>query len=166
MRYMGSRKKERSVKSEIDCDVLSINCRECGHIPDPACAECVRCIVTEIGKHGCVERIRMRTGKDIEISGAAVELLCELSFVDTSSAVHKTRKGRCRTCGYSEDRIMRIAWETFPEPDFVGARGRLMTFRTGNSVCDVCIHRTYRALDQAELSMSEISRKASSFAER
>ena len=109
----------------------------------------------------------MRTGRDIEISGPAAELLCELSFVDrSSSAVNTVKRGRCRACRYSEDRIMDIAWETFPEPDFAGARGRLMTFRTGNGVCDVCIQRTYRALDQAELSMSEISRRASSLSER
>lgn len=43
-----SKNKKNHVKSEIDGDVLSIDCRDCGRIPDAACAECIRCIITEM----------------------------------------------------------------------------------------------------------------------
>lgn len=156
-----SKNKKNHVKSEIDGDVLSIDCRDCGRIPDAACAECIRCIITEMKKHGYVERVRMRTGRDIEISGPAAEILCELSFIDKSSSVIRTKKkGRCKSCNYSGDRIIDIAWKSFPVPDFAGARGKLMSFKTGRNVCDICVQKTYRALDQAELTISELSEKA------
>ena len=167
MRHRNNKNKKNLVASKIDEDVLSIDCRDCGRIPDAACAECIRCIVTEMKKHGCVERIRMRTGRDIEVSGPAAEIICELLFIDkSSSAIRTKKKGKCRSCNYSGDRIIDIAWESFPSPDFAGARGKLMSFKTGRNVCDVCVQKTYRALDQAELSISELSQKASLLSNR
>ena len=162
MEHKNRKNKKNQVRSKIDEDVLSIDCRDCGRIPDAACSECIRCIVTEMKKHGCVERVRMRTGRDIEISGSVVEILCELTFIDKSSSVIRNKKkGRCRSCNYSSEKIIEIAWKSFPSPDFSGARGKLMSFKTGRNVCDICVQKTYRALDQAELSISEISEKAS-----
>ncbi len=162
MKPKNRKSKKNQVRSKIDEDVLSIDCRECGRIPDASCAECIRCIITEMKKHGCVERVRMRTGRDIEVSGPVVEILCELTFIDkSSSAIRTKKKGRCRSCNYSGDKIIEIAWESFPSPDFAGARGKLMSFKTGRNVCDICVQKTYRALDQAELSISELSDKAS-----
>lgn len=159
--------KKNQVISKIDKDVLSIDCRDCGRIPDAACAECIKCIVTEMKKHGCVERVRMRTGRDIEISGPVTEILSELTFIDrSSSAIRNKKKGKCRSCNYSGDKIIDIAWESFPSPDFAGARGKLMSFKTKETLCDICVQRTYRALDQAELSISELSKKVSLLSNR
>lgn len=158
-------RKDGAAMSEIDGDVLSIDCRGCGKIPDAGSAECIRCIVSNISDKGCVARVRLRTGRDMEISGPAVEILCKLSFIDRSaSSVDNNRAHRCRSCHYSYDRIVGIAWSSFPTPDFSGARGKLMSFRAANNVCDVCIQKTYRALDQAELSVSEISKRTSAMA--
>lgn len=157
-----SRKEKKNAKNRItaDEDIISIDCRGCGRIPDTGSKECISCIVDGISEHGCVSRIRLRTGKDIEISGTAAELFCELSLIYRSarSAVNE-EKGRCRSCKYSCRRIAGLAWEKFPEPDFAGARGVLMTSRTSNKVCGICIQKTYRILDQAELSMGEFYRK-------
>ena len=162
MRCKSHRNKGSRPISKKDGDVLSIDCRDCGRIPDAACAECIKCIVTEMNEHGYVARVRMRTGRDIEISGPAAEILCELSFIDkSSSAIRIKKKGRCKSCNYSGDKIVDIAWESFPSPDFAGARGKLMSFKTGKNVCEICVQKTYRALDQAELSISEISEKVS-----
>lgn len=147
----------------MDCDVLSINCRSCGNIPDPASTECIRCIVSEIKSKGCSSRIRLRTGNDIEISGSAAEMLCEFSSVDSlSSTVKAGGKRKCKSCKYSPDKILNFARAAFPVPDFAGARGKLMSFRPADEICGICIQRTYRALDQAELSMSELSGKIAS----
>lgn len=163
MEFKG-RNRNKEKRSVIDRDVLSINCRDCGRVPDPASAECIRCIVAEIKSNGCASRIRLRTGSDIEISGPAAEMLCELSFTDGLSASMKTcGKRKCRSCGYSPERILGIARESFPVPDFAGARGRLMSFRPNDELCGICVQRTYRSLDQAELSMSELSDRISSF---
>lgn len=159
------RGKKKEKGSVMDRDVLGINCRDCGRVPDPASAECIRCIVAEIRTHGCASRIRLRTGSDIEISGPAAEMLCELSFVDgLSSSIKTGGKRKCRSCNYSPEKILGIARESFPVPDFGGARGRLMSFRPTDELCGICVQRTYRSLDQAELSMSELSEKISSFA--
>lgn len=158
------RDKKSEDRSAMDCDVLSINCRSCGNIPDPATPECMKCIVTEIKSKGCSSRIRLRTGNDIEISGPAAEMLCELSFADNLSSPVKNVGGRkCRSCNYAPEKILNVARAAFPIPDFAGARGRLMSFRPGNEICGICVQRTYRTLDQAELSMSELSGKIISF---
>lgn len=160
------RKKREEAGSVIDRDVLSIVCRNCIQIPDPASAECIRCMVTEIKTQGCVSKIRLRTGRDIEISGSAAEALCELSLVDCLSSSIKTGgKRKCKSCNYSPERILRIAQESFPVPDFGRARSQLMSFRTEDEICGICIQRTYRTLDQAELSMSKLSKKVSLFTE-
>lgn len=157
------RDKKKENRSVMDCDVLSINCRSCGNIPNPASSECIKCIVTEVKSKGCSSRIRLRTGNDIEISGPAAEMLCELSFVDGLSSSVKTVKGRkCKGCNYSPEKILGVARAAFPVPDFAGARGRLMSFRSADEICGICIQRTYRTLDQAELSMSELSEKITS----
>lgn len=157
--------KKRAVTSEIDGDMLKIDCRSCGNIPDTGNIDCIRCIVSKISENGCAARIRLRTGRDLEISGRAAEILCELSFIDRSaSSIEGNKSHKCRSCRYSCDKIVGIAWDSFPTPDFSGARGKLMSFRTTSNVCDVCIQRTYRALDQAELSISEISKKTAAAA--
>ncbi|MDN5357717.1 MAG: hypothetical protein PWR17_886 [Candidatus Methanomethylophilaceae archaeon] len=157
--------KNGAARSKIDGDVLSIDCRDCGNVPDAGSAECIRCIVSNISENGCAARIRLRTGRDLEISGPAAEILCKLSFIDKSaSSIGGSRTHRCRSCHYSCDKIVSIAWSSFPTPDFSGARGKLMSFRTANNICDVCIQKTYRVLDQAELSVSEISKRTSAMA--
>ncbi|MDD2410627.1 MAG: hypothetical protein PHV81_03000 [Candidatus Methanomethylophilaceae archaeon] len=168
--YSGAKKKGNrkngAAGSEIEGDVLSIDCRDCGKIPDPGSAECIRCIVSRISENGCAVRIRLRTGRDTEISGPAAEVLCELSFIDRSASSVGVRKmRRCGSCRYSCDRVVGIAWGAFPSPDFAGARGKLMSFRPSNSVCEVCVQKTYRALDQAELSISEVSKRVSAMAD-
>jgi hypothetical protein len=161
------RKKKRNGKNgvaeaKMDGDVLSIDCRECGNVPDAGSDECIRCIVSKISENGCAARIRLRTGRDTEISGPATEILCELSFIDRSASSLSGRPmRRCGSCRHSCDRIVGIAWSTFPTPDFAGARGKLMSFSPSNGVCEVCVQKTYRALDQAELSISEISKRVS-----
>lgn len=160
-------RKNGAEEAKIDGDVLSIDCRECGKVPDAGSGECIRCIVSEISVNGCAARIRLRTGRDTEISGPAAEILCELSFIDRSaSSVGGRPMRRCGSCRHSCDRIVGIAWSAFPAPDFAGARGKLMSFRPSNGVCEVCVQKTYRALDQAELSISEISKRVSAMAER
>ncbi len=157
------RDKKKEERSVMDRDVLNINCRICGRVADPAAAECIKCIVTEIKSRGCASRIRLRSGSDIEISGSAAEMLCELSFVDGLSVDMKTGgKMKCKSCGYSPEKILGIARGSFPVPDFAGARSRLMSFKSGDELCGICIQRTYRSLDQAELSVSELSEKISS----
>ncbi|MGE0015375.1 MAG: hypothetical protein AB7S83_04240 [Candidatus Methanomethylophilaceae archaeon] len=165
----GKKKKNRKnsvAGAKIDGDVLSIDCQDCRKVPDAGSAECIRCIVSKVSENGCASRIRLRTGRDTEISGPAAEVLCELSFIDRStSSVGGGPMRRCGSCRHSCDRIVGIAWSAFPAPDFAGARGKLMSFRPSNGVCEVCVQKTYRALDQAELSISEISKRVSAMAD-
>jgi hypothetical protein len=158
--------KKKTNRIVADGDMISIDCRGCGKIPDPGSSECISCIVKGISENGCASGIRLRTGKDMEISGKGAELFCELALIYRSgrSAVAE-EKGRCRTCKYSCRKISELAWEKFPEPDFAGARGLLMTSKASGKPCGVCIQKTYRILDQAELSMSEFSKKVAGMKE-
>ena len=149
-------------------DTLCIDCRGCAQIPDVKSPDCIRCMVHNISQYGNAERIRMRTGRDLEISGVATELLCDLAFVDRSSqVVGRSENNRsCSNCDYSCEKIFDLAWQGFPDPYFEAARGRLLEFRPVERECATCIQKTYRALDQSELGLNNIKKRVSVLAIR
>jgi len=158
-----NRKDIALVNSELSEDVLSINCRRCGGVPEFRSPGCIRCVVRHIAQQGNAARIRLRTSKDMELFGPAAEILCELA-VFHRSAPAGTGKGDgrgCSDCINSCQRIMEVAWSSFPEPDFDSARGRLASFRPTDGRCNSCIQRTYRALDQAEHGINNLKKKIS-----
>lgn len=138
---------------EITGNMLHIDCRDCGRMPDVGSPACVRCMVSAVSEKGSVDRIRLRSGKDTEISGAAAEVLCEMAFIERS--MHSTSESSgmhgCRSCGFSCAEMLDTAWAGFPDPCFDDARAKLMVFRPQNRDCENCMQKTYRALEQAEL---------------
>ncbi|MFA6952678.1 MAG: hypothetical protein WCQ23_06425 [Candidatus Methanomethylophilaceae archaeon] len=161
-------KKQKSSPISVEDDVLCIDCRDCRAVPEIRSPDCIRCIVRCISQSGNAERIKLRTSRDLEISGPAAEILCELSFLDrTADNMNGHNKPRsCANCEYSCDRIFDIAWQGFPDPYFESARGKLMRFRAEDQMCSTCLQKTYRALDQAELGLKNIKKKAALTAAR
>lgn len=166
-RLFGGRKTEESYAS-VEGDTLSIDCRNCMCVPEIRSAECIRCIVSAISEHGNAERIRLRTGRDLEISGPSAEILCELAFVDRSANTMNSSSGRrgCANCQFSCRNVFNVAWQGFPDPYFEAAREMLLSFRAEDQECASCMQRTYRALDQAELGLKNIKKKVSTLAAR
>jgi len=158
-----NKKKEQSSDVEIIGETLCIDCRKCLQIPDIRSSDCVRCIVYNISKCGNSERIKLRTSKDVEISGIAAEILCDMAFLDRSAhTISRSEKSHsCNNCEFSCVNIFNVAWQGFPDPFFESARGKLLTFRPTNRDCDICLQKTYRALDQAELGLNNIKKKVS-----
>jgi hypothetical protein len=158
-----SKKKTESADAELEEDVLSINCRKCKTAPDFRSPGCLKCIIHHISQQGNAGRIRLRTSKDMEIFGPAAETLCELAvfYRSTSLSIHKDDGKSCADCNNSCSRIMDIAWSGFPDPNFDSARGRLAMFRPSDTKCNLCIQKTYRALDQAEHGVDNLKKKIS-----
>ncbi|MCL1978591.1 MAG: hypothetical protein FWG60_00300 [Methanomassiliicoccaceae archaeon] len=158
-----NRKGDIPTDAELSEDVLSINCRKCSKVPDFRSPNCLRCMIHHISLRGNAERIRLRTSKDIELFGPAAEALCELAvFYGSAAPIHKNKDGRsCSECANSCSKLMEIAWSGFPDPNFDSARGRLMSFRPTDSRCNICIQKTYRALDQAEFGINNLKKRIS-----
>jgi len=156
------KKNNDTYDAEIKEDVLSINCRSCSKVPDIRSPGCMRCMVHHISRFGNAERIRLRTSRDLELFGPAAETLCEIAAFQWSAtlSVNNGRKS-CTGCNNSRSRIMDILWSEFPEPNFDSARGRLMSFRPEDSRCNLCIQKTYRALDQVEHGINNLKKKIS-----
>jgi len=147
--------------SELDEDVLSINCRKCNKVPDFRSPGCMKCIIHHISQQGSAGRIRLRTSKDLELFGPAAEALCELAVFYGFTALGAGRGRSCSDCANSCPRIMEIVWSGFPDPNFDSARGRLATFQPPDGGCAACVKRTHRALDQAEHGMNDLKKRIS-----
>jgi len=158
--FVIKKKNNDTADAEIAEDVLSINCRNCSKVPDVRSPGCMRCIIFHISRNGNAERIRLRTSRDLELFGPATEILCEMAVFYGSVNTNKSNSGRsCSDCSNSHSKIMEILWSEFPNPNFDSARGRLMSFRPEDSRCNLCIQKTYRALDQAEHGMNNLKKK-------
>jgi len=156
-----NRKNIDTVSAELTEDVLSINCRICSKVPDIGSSGCMRCMIHHISQQGSAGRIRLRTSKDLELFGPAADALCELAVFYGSAANNNNGSKSCSDCNNSCHKIMEALWSGFPEINFDSARGRLMSFHPADSRCNLCIQKTYRALDQTEHSMKALKKKIS-----
>ena len=157
-----SKRHSDAANAELTENVLSINCRKCSKAPDIRSSGCMRCMIHHISQQGSAERIRLRTSKDLELFGPAAEALCEVAVFYRAASMSMNGGGKsCSNCANSCSKIMEIAWSGFPDPNFDSARGKLMSFRPADSSCNLCIQKTYRALDQAEHGMNNLKKKIS-----
>lgn len=142
---------------------LVVNCRGCDQLPDAGSPVCIRCITAAISNVGTSDKIQLRAGKDMEISGRAAEILCDLAQLRrTSPPADGTR--RCGTCMRSPSRVMGDAWADFPEPSFAAACDRLYGLAGDGPECASCLQRTHSALRMAEDSMGRVRDKAAKIA--
>lgn len=145
-------------------DALIIDCRGCGIAPVPGSDECVRCMVDSMCEHGGAERIVLRTGMDMEVSGRAGRAIREAASVRRWSYTRERQGARCRACPVSRRAVMDAAWAAFPEGTVREGRRTLETGSPGREGCDDCVMRTSAAMDQVESGLARIVADMSSAA--
>ena len=131
-------------------DALTIDCRGCGLTPLPGSEECIRCMVGSMCEAGGARRIVLRTGMDVEVSGAAAEAVREIASLRRWSTSGQRTAARCRSCPMSRDRVMTAVWNGFPRNAVFEGRKALDGQHPGRDGCEECVKRTTRALDQVE----------------
>lgn len=140
-----------------DGDALIIDCRGCGITPVPGSDECIRCMVDSMCEHGGAERVVLRTGRDVEVSGRAGRAIREAASVRRWSYTRERLGARCRSCPVSRRAVMDAAWAAFP--DGTVAEGRRVlgsSDNPGREGCDECVLRTSAALDQVYAGLARI----------
>jgi len=161
MLFTTKQKNADTTFAELTEDVLSINCRICSKVPDIKSPGCLRCMIHHASQQGSAGRIRLRTSKDLELFGPAADAICEVAVFYRSAVPAASGGKSCSNCNNSLPKIMEIVWSGFPDPNFDSARGRLMSFRPTESRCNLCIQKTYRALDQTEHGINNLKKKIS-----
>ena len=159
----GFMRNTETVRGERQGNVLVIDCRGCRLTPVPGSDECIRCMVEAMCRTGSAERIVLRTGRDIEISGAAGRAIREVSSIRRWTSPATDGPARCRACRMSRKRVMAAAWTGFPRNAVFEGRKVLKGNHPGRDGCAECVMRTSRALDQMD---SGIRRVVSDMGER
>jgi len=149
-KLVSSFRKDRSeTKATVDGNALVIDCSVCELMPEPGSTECMRCMVAKMSAEGGAERIILRTGKDLEISGNSARAIRGIASLKRWSIPLKERERRCTRCESSRTHVMNVVWESFPEQEFYSARSILSRGPESDS-CSLCLRMTARALDQLE----------------
>ncbi|MDR0524215.1 MAG: hypothetical protein LBG62_07355 [Candidatus Methanoplasma sp.] len=145
---------------------LRIDCRACARAPEARSNECIRCVVKAISGSGAAGKVVLRSRRDIEISGAALDILCDIAALDASagSMPGQGSSRACSRCEYSRRRIFDMAWVGLPDPYFDEARSRLSGFSPRSEECAACARRTAWALDHAESGLDRIKKRAAGIA--
>ncbi len=143
----------------ISGGTLVINCSQCIYAPDPGTAECIRCMVSTMCSVGSTDRIVLRTGKDMEISGHSGRVVKDTASVMRWSFPQEEEKGRCRMCELSRKKVMDEVWDSFPNEAIVSAEARLQGKHPQGKDCDMCILRTRRALEQIDMGLKDIEER-------
>ena len=154
---MGPSDKERGVGHRFEGDALIIECIGCEYMPDPGTKECMKCMVDMVCESGGADRIILRTGKDLEISGDPGQAIRRLASMKRSSFSAVRNKGRCRRCPSQRNTVMEAAWRDFPYPNYHGAREVLGD--PDGEMCSRCMASTERALSQMESGMEDIRKE-------
>jgi hypothetical protein len=151
--------KKEEENAKLENDRLLIDCRACGNTPDISGTECIRCIVSSIVILGEPERILLRTSRDTEFVGDTVQIMNRLAEADVLTCSLSSGK-RCSSCSCEPSMMMKIGWETFPEPNTDAPRAVLRGFEPENKECEDCVIATYRSLEQIDYAMKDAMRFA------
>ena len=154
--FEGIGRREDTVRGERQGDALVIDCRSCRLVPVPGSDECIRCMVGSMCEAGGARRIVLRTGMDVEVSGAAAEAVREIASLRRWSTSGQRTAARCRSCPMSRDRVMTAVWNGFPRNAVFEGRKALKDGHPGRSGCSECVMRTSRALDQMETGIRKV----------
>jgi len=143
-------------KVRLDSDALVIDCRSCGFAPEPASRECFRCMVDSMSCAGGTERIIMRTGKDIEVSGTSGEVIRRIASLKRWSIPMQDGNRECRRCDTSRKEVFSKLWENFPDLDFQSAMESLESGGDKED-CSMCLRSSRRALEQLRIDMDSVN---------
>ena len=145
---------DKHVMHHFEGIALIIECGDCEYLPEPGSKECMRCMVDRMSESGGADRIILRTGRDLEISGESGQTIRKLASIKRNSCSVVRNKGRCKRCPSQRNRVMETAWKDFPYPNYYGARELLED--SDDEVCSKCIASTERVLSQMESDIEDI----------
>ena len=148
-------RKKDTAMAHIEDEIMVINCLECGFTPEPGTRECMRCMVNNMSELGGTDRIILRTGRDLEISGNSGRIIRDISSLRRWSIPFNEEERQCRRCNCSRKEVMTDLWDGFPEMNFVEAYNRLDQDGR-NQECSDCIRGSIRALEQLESDLESI----------
>ena len=151
----------KAPSASVSDDALIINCSRCRFTPDPGTAECIGCMVRTMCATGSSDRIVLRTGKDIEISGRSGRMIKDTASVMRWSLPQEPPKGRCSMCDLYKGKVVGAVWDRFPSDGLGAAHATLQGKRPPGKECEGCIQRTRRALEQIENGIAEIDERMS-----
>lgn len=148
---------ERSeTRFRMDDGTLVILCTKCTYTPVPGSDECIGCMVDSMAEHGSSDRIILRTGKDIEVSGRSCRVLREVASLKRWSMQTRPLKNRCSRCPVSRNNVMSAVWTEFPRNCIEAGRAMLTDHESTGEECIVCRDNTERALEHLEHGLDRI----------
>lgn len=144
------------IPSRLDATgTLNIDCKACGREPDPRTNECIRCISAAVSAEGAGDRIILHKIRDMQITGDAAELICDLSSV-MSAPVRDPDDRQCSDCPRRPSEIMEELWSGFPNPKFSECASKVWVGPGEDPECVICLQRTSMHIRNAEKGMSAI----------
>ncbi len=143
---------------------LNIYCKGCTQFPDPSAARCISCICEAIGACGTSEVIRLTGTREMELSGDAAEIFCDLARLCRPMAGITKRK--CAGCPRSPEQIYDSVWSEFPDLSFAKACSRLYSDSGDGPECAGCLQRTYLTLTNCDAELKKIEDRIASVAGR
>ena len=156
----------RAPSAAISDETLIINCSRCRFSPDPGTAECIGCMVRTMCSVGSSDRIVLRTGKDVEISGRSGKAIKDTASVMRWSMPQEEPRGRCSMCDLSRGQVVKAVWDRFPSDGLGMAHATLQGKRPPGKDCEGCVLRTRRALEQIEAGLKEVTERMSDLSRR
>ena len=139
-------------------DSVIIDCRRCRLTPVPGSDECIRCMVDAVCAHGGSGRIVLRTGRDLEVSGAAGRAIGEVASIKRWSSDTPLKGTRGRGCRVSRAAVMDAAWRGFPRNAAFEGRRVLKEGAPDRDECRTCVMRTSKALEQMDSGIRRVVR--------
>ncbi len=152
----GLGRESEGIRRERRNDVLVIDCGGCRLTPLPGSDECIRCMVEAMCSEGGADRIVLRTGRDVEVSGAASRAIREVASIRRWSSTTDRASTRCRTCRLSRENVMAAVWSEFPRNAVFEGRKALKDAQPEREECSECVMRTTRALDQVDAGIRRV----------
>lgn len=151
------REDEEPPSAEIMGDALIIDCRRCRLAPVPGTSECISCMVASMCRAGSADRVVLRTGRDMEISGKAGRILKEAASLRRWSIPAEALPARCRGCAVSRHEVMSRAWDRFPDPVEPSVKASLVRDVPARDGCAECASGTMKALEQMERGVGSLT---------
>ncbi len=148
-------KKAIEPKASYEGDALVIGCQSCRYNPDPGSDECLTCMVDSMSRMSGCERIILRTGKDIEISGKSGSTIRRIASIKRWSVPMTSNGFKCRKCGRSRAAVMDKVWKGFPEFHFDSVYETIDAKPT-EPECSKCLRSTRKAVEQMEADLESV----------
>lgn len=156
LEILTGRRKGHAPEARIEGGALVIECGECRLAPLPGSEECIRCMVERMRELGGTARIVLRTGMDTEVAGPACGAIRDLASMRRWLSCTTGNTSRCRSCPVSRERVMDVAWASFPGGAVFEGRKALKEQHPERNGCEECVMRTSRALDQMEIGITKV----------